>query len=369
MVPSLRDLPCPATTGWWRVPTMVTGLTLASQVAAIGQPSPVPVDSGLTAVPGVRVGHHTLTERTTGCTVVVVEAGAVAGGAVLGGAPGTRETDLLSSINTIQRAHAVVLAGGSAFGLDAATGVVRYLEERGIGFDVGVAKVPIVPAAILFDLAVGGDPSVRPTADCGYRAAASAHTGAVLEGNVGAGAGATVGKLAGYERAMKGGVGTAAFHLAGGAIVAALVAVNAAGDVIDPASGAVIAGVRTPDGRRLADVRTLVRSGALTRNAGPAHNTTIGVVATNASLTKSEANRVAQMAHAGLARAITPIHTPVDGDAIFVLATGTLDAPVDVLILGALAADAVAEAVVRGVRAAASIPGFPAARDLVGPPR
>jgi L-aminopeptidase/D-esterase-like protein len=318
---------------------------------------------GLTAVDGIKVGHDTLTQRPTGCTVVLVERGAVAGVDVRGSAPGTRETDLLNPINTVEQVHAIVLSGGSAFGLDAASGVMRYLEERGIGFDTGVARVPIVPAAVLFDLGVGNDPKVRPTAESGYRAAASATSGPVAEGNVGAGAGATVGKLAGRDRAMKGGIGTASLTLPDGLIVAALVAVNAAGDVIDPATGKVIAGVRTPDGRGLADVRLLLRSGLVTAGR-PGENTTIGVVATNARLTKAQATKVAQMAHDGLARAISPVHTPIDGDTIFALATGARGEPADVLTIGALGADAMAEAVVRAVRAATGIPGFPAARDL-----
>ena len=318
---------------------------------------------GLTAVEGVKVGHETLAARPTGCTVVLAERGAVAGVDVRGSAPGTRETDLLDPVNTVDQVHAIVLTGGSAFGLDAASGVMRLLEERGIGFETGAGRVPIVPAAVLFDLNVGNDPRVRPGADCGYRAAAAASPGPVAEGNVGAGAGATVGKLAGRERAMKGGVGSAAIALPDGLIVAALVVVNAAGDVIDPATGQVVAGARAEDGRSLADVRRLMRAGLATADR-PGENTTLGVVATNARLTKAQAAKVAQMAHDGLARAISPVHTPIDGDTIFALATGTRVEPASVLTVGALAADAVAEAVVRAVRAAASIPGYPAARDL-----
>jgi L-aminopeptidase/D-esterase-like protein len=322
--------------------------------------------AGLTAVAGVKVGHHTMLERPTGCTVVLTEAGAVGAVDVRGGAPGTRETDLLDPSNLVERVHAVVLAGGSAFGLDAAGGVVRYLEERGVGFDAGVARVPIVPAAILFDLPVGGDPRIRPTAECGYQAAKSASAGPVAEGNVGAGAGATVGKLLGRDRAMKGGVGSAALA-AGDLVVAALVAVNAAGDVVDPETGAVVAGVRTGDGRGLVDVRTLIRSGALLRPPAPAkghEHTTLGVVATSAALGKAQARKVAQMAHDGLARAVHPAHLPVDGDTLFVLATGASGPGADVGIVGAMAADVVAQAVVRAVRAATGIPGYPAARDL-----
>ena len=318
---------------------------------------------GLTAVVGLKVGHYTLAERPTGCTVVLAEAGAVGGVDVRGGAPGTRETDLLDPVNMVEKVHAIVLAGGSAFGLDAATGTMRWLEEKGIGFDVGVAKVPIVPAAILFDLGVG-DAKVRPTADCGYKAAAAATDGPVAEGNVGAGAGATIGKLGGPGRAMKAGIGSAAITLPDGLTVAALVAVNAVGDVIDPATGRVVAGVRTPDGSALADARTIIRAGSFGRPPRPAENTTIGVVATNAKLTKAQATKVAQMAHDGFARAISPSHTPGDGDTIFALATGTLPGDGDVMLLGTLAAEVMADAVLRAAREATGIPGYPAARDL-----
>jgi L-aminopeptidase/D-esterase-like protein len=318
---------------------------------------------GLTAVAGLKVGHHTLAERPTGCTVVLAEQGAVAGVDVRGSAPGTRETDLLNPINTVQKVHAILLAGGSAYGLDAASGVMRYLEEHGIGYDVGVAKVPIVPAAILLDLAVGGKPEVRPTADCGYRASAAASSGPVVEGNVGAGAGATVGKLAGPGRAMKSGLGSAALTLPGGLVVAALVAVNALGDVIDPATNQVVAGVRTEDGAGFADARVLVRSGRFVPPR-PGGATTLGVVATNARLTKTQATKMAQMAHDGLARVVYPVHTPYDGDTIFALATGEIDRDADLVTIGSLAADAVSEAVLRAVRAATGVPGYPAARDM-----
>jgi L-aminopeptidase/D-esterase-like protein len=318
---------------------------------------------GLTAVDGIKVGHETLAARPTGCTVVLVERGAVAGVDVRGSAPGTRETDLLNPINTVEQVHAIVLAGGSAFGLDAASGVMRFLEERGVGFETGSGRVPIVPAAVLFDLNVGNDPKIRPGADCGYRASAAASSGPVAEGNVGAGAGATVGKLAGRDRAMKSGIGSAAIVLPDGLIVAALVAVNSAGDVIDTASGQVLAGVRTEDGRGLADVRRLIRAGLVTSDH-PGESTTLGVVATNARLTKPQATKIAQMAHDGLARAVAPVHTPIDGDTIFALATGGRAEPANVLTIGALAADAVAEAVVRAVRAARGIAGYPAVRDL-----
>jgi L-aminopeptidase/D-esterase-like protein len=349
--------------------------SVARSVTTIAVVSAVCISTGplaarqgsLTSVPGIMVGHVTLAERPTGCTVVLVESGAIGGVDVRGAAPGTRETDLLDPVNTVQQVHAVVLSGGSAFGLAVADGVMRFLEERQIGFDVGVTHVPIVPAAILFDLGVGGDPSVRPTAECGYRAAASATAGPVAEGNVGAGAGATVGKLLGSGRAMKGGVGSAARILENGLVVAALVAVNALGDVIDPETGSVVAGARTADGSGLIDVRTLIRSGRIGRGGlGGGRSTTLAVVATNARLDKAQTNKVAQMAHDGLARAIYPVHTPADGDAVFALATGGYEGPGGVLLVGSLAADVVAEAIVRAVRAAEGIPGYPAVRDLAG---
>jgi L-aminopeptidase/D-esterase-like protein len=323
--------------------------------------------TGLTAIAGIKVGHHTLAARPTGCTVILAESGAVAGVDVRGSAPGTRETDLLNPLNLVDRVHAIVLAGGSAFGLDAASGVMRYLDERNIGFLTPYGVVPIVPAAILFDLGVG-DPKVRPGADCGYAAASSASSGPIAEGSVGAGAGATVGKLHGMAHAMKGGIGTAALTLPNGLTVAALVAVNAYGDVIDPATSRVVAGVRTEDGRGLADARVLLRAGASLKNP-IGQNSTIGVVVTNARLTKTQATKVAQMAHDGLARAITPIHTQSDGDTLFALATGALALDADVSVVGALAAEAVADAVLRAVRQATSLPGLPAVRDLQAPPR
>lgn len=320
-------------------------------------------ERGLTAVDGIKVGHFTLSQRPTGCTVILTEKGAVGGVDVRGAAPGTRETDLLDPVNTVSVVHGIVLSGGSAFGLDAATGTMRYLEEKGVGFDVGVAKVPIVPSAILFDLGVG-DARIRPNAECGYKAAQAATNAPVQEGSIGAGAGATVGKLMGAARAMKGGVGSASITLPDGLTVAALVAVNAVGDVIDPATGAVIAGVRNADGKTFADARRLVRSGALQRPAAIGRNTTIGVVATNARLTKAQATKIAQMAHDGLARAISPVHTMSDGDTMFSLATGTLNQAPDMLTIGALAADVVAEAIVRAVKQATGVPNYPAVRDL-----
>lgn len=326
-------------------------------------------EKGLTAVPGIRVGHFTLTERPTGCTVVVVEKGAVGAVDVRGGAPATRETDLLRSENTVQEVHAVLLTGGSAYGLDAAGGVMRYLEERNVGFPVGVGVVPIVVGAALFDLSVGGKPTIRPTAECGYQAAKVATTGPVEEGNVGAGAGSTVGKTAGGMGAMKGGIGTASIELPNGLIVSALVAVNAVGDIVDPATGKIIAGVRGADGK-LADVRKLLRDGSLVGDplTSARQNTTIGVIATNATLDQAQATRVAVMGHDGMARTIVPSHTPSDGDALFVLATGDLEGAVNVGIVGALAAEVVAEAILRGVRAARGLDGLPSAADLAKEP-
>lgn len=337
----------------------------------MAQEMPNVTGTGITAVDGLALGHFTLAERPTGCTVVLAEEGAVAGVDVRGGAPGTREIALLDPVNRVREVHAVVLSGGSAFGLDAASGVVRYLEERGIGYSVGEHVVPIVAGAILFDLGVG-DGSIRPGPACGYEAASAASAAAPAEGSVGAGAGATVGKLRGRGRAMKGGIGTASITLEDGLTVAAVVAVNAIGDVIDPATGQIVAGVRTEDGTGFADARRLLReaggSGAGERGTGAddasVENTTIGIVATNAALTKSEITKVAQMAHDGLARAIYPAHTPRDGDTLFGLATGAHADEVGLTRIGALAADMVAEAILRAVRTATGLPGLPSVTDM-----
>ena len=329
--------------------------------------------AGITAVEGLTLGHFTLAERPTGCTVVLAEDGAVGGVDVRGGAPGTREIALLDPVNSVREVHAIVLSGGSAFGLDAAAGVVRYLEERGVGYEVAGYVVPIVAGAILFDLGVGNG-SIRPGPACGYEAASAASAGVSAEGSVGAGAGATVGKLRGRGRAMKGGVGNASITLDDGLTVAAVVAVNAVGDVIDPATGEVVAGVRTEDGTGFADARLLLREGEVAGAGGPGvegpgvgENTTIGVVATNAALTKAEITKVAQMAHDGLARAVYPAHTPRDGDTLFGLATGTHGDDADLSRIGALAADMVAEAILRAVRTATGLPGLPAVADLPHP--
>lgn len=346
------------------------GAIVVAQGRAVATPAPAAARAtvkGITAVSGISVGHHTLTERPTGCTVILVDGeGAVGGVAQRGGAPGTRETDLLDPQSMVDKVNAIVLSGGSAYGLDAAQGVMRYLEERKIGWKVGAAGVvPIVPAAILFDLGFGGDSKIRPTADCGYKAATSATAGTVAEGNIGAGAGATVGKMGGAGRAMKGGIGTASVTLPNGLTVAAIAAVNAVGDIVDPATGQVVAGVRTADGTALADVRTLLMNGALDSGASPrpGGNTTIAVVATNARMSKSDVNRVALMADDGLARAIRPSHTTGDGDTVFALATGQWG-PASSTTVGALAAEVLAEAIVRAVVQAKALGGLPAARDL-----
>ncbi len=345
----------------------IIAVALAWSGSALSGQQTKPLNTTITALPGIKVGHFTTQGRPTGCTVVLTEAGATGGVDVRGAAPGTRETDLLDPINSVEKVHAIVLAGGSAFGLDAASGVMRFLDEKDIGFKVtshGVpVSVPIVPAAVLIDLGVGGSAKIRPDADCGYRAATTATSAPVTEGSVGAGAGATVGKSAGFQRAMKGGLGTASIQMPDGLVVAAIVAVNALGDVIDPGTGRVVAGVRTPDGRGLADARVLLRQG-LTEPPSVGGNTTIGVVATNRALTKAQATKIAQMAHDGYARTIFPIHTPADGDTVFALSTGTDRAAADVTSIGALAADVMADAVRRAVTQATGLPGYPAVRDL-----
>ena len=338
------------------VVTACAGTTVARQTG--------PDPRGITAVEGITVGSITLSERPTGCTAILVDgAGAVGGVSQRGGAPGTRETDLLDPSNLVDKVNAVVLAGGSAFGLDAATGTVRWLEEHNRGWDVRIAKVPIVPAAILFDLPVGANPKVRPTADCGYRAAAAATAGPVQEGSIGAGAGATVGKSGGAGRAMKAGLGSYAIALPNGLVVGAIVAVNAVGDIIDPDTGKVVAGVRNADGT-LADARQILRNGTAGQPPRPGENTTIGVVATNATLTKAEAHRMALMADDGFARAIFPSHTMGDGDTVFSLATGTWTGQANITQIGALAADVMARAIVRAATEATGLPNIPAVRDL-----
>lgn len=277
----------------------------------------------ITDIKGVLAGHATDERGRTGCTVVIFKEGAVAGADVRGGAPGTRETDLMRPGNTVEKVHAILLAGGSAFGLDAASGVMRWLEERGVGFDAHVAKVPIVPAAVLFDLGVG-DPKARPDAAMGYAACDAASDGELAGGAVGAGTGATVGKLLGAMFAMQGGVGTASMKTYGGATVAAVVAVNALGDVVDYTDNRILAGVRLPTGD-FPGAQAILASGKMPDIAGGA-NTTIGIVATDAALTKVQANRLATIAHDGLAWSIRPVHTALDGDTLFVASYGDMEA-------------------------------------------
>ncbi len=329
--------------------------------AMLALPAPAPPNATLTAVPGVKVGHYTLSERPTGCTVVLLEAGATAGVDVRGAAPATRDTDLLRPEKMVQQIFGIALSGGSLFGLSSVDGVLRYLEEQRVGITFGGMHIPVVPGASIFDLGVGRA-SIRPTADCGYRAAQAATDAPVVEGSVGAGAGATLGKLGGMNRAMKSGVGSAAIVLPDGLIVAALVIANPLGDVIDPNTATVVAGVRTVDGRGLADARALVRAGG--PRPAPGGNSTIGVVATNATLTKAQATYLAQTTDDGYARAIWPVHTQVDGDTIFAVATGSKPGDVDLTRLGAVAADVMATAVVRAATQARGLPNLPAVRDL-----
>lgn len=331
--------------------------------------SPLPYPGAITDVAGIEVGHDSDTRRPTGCTVVLARAGAVGGVDVRGAAPGTRETDLLAPGNLVQQVHAVLLAGGSAWGLDAAGGVMRWLEEQGIGLDTGHGLVPIVPAAVIFDLGVGAG-RIRPDAEAGYRACTAARREAPAQGNVGAGSGALVGKLLGAERAMKGGVGTASVTAAGHT-VGALIVCNAVGDVLDPASGRLLAGARSADGRTLQDTRQALLQGLQARHALAGHNTTIGVIATDAVLDKAQAQRLAQVAHDGLARSINPVHTQLDGDTLFALGTGTSGRPADMLLLATLAAEATARAVVNAVHAARGLSvgtqHWPACTELIQP--
>ena len=320
------------------------------------------MNNTLTAITGLRVGHWTNLKGITGCTVILCPEGAVAGVDVRGGAPGTRETALLHPLCMVDNVHAILLGGGSAFGLAAADGVMRWLEERGHGFDVGVARVPIVPAAILFDLPIG-DPKCRPDAAAGYAACQAASAEPVQQGSVGAGTGACVGKLFGLLNSTKGGIGTASLTFADGVTVGALVAVNAFGDVRDPSTGGILAGARKPGSHDFADtVRTLMSAGTGDFRRFAGRNTTIGVVATNARLTKTEANKMAQMAHNGFARAISPVHTMGDGDVIFALSHGEKQGNVN--LIGELAANVMAQAIVNAVNAATTLGGVLSLREL-----
>jgi len=311
----------------------------------------------ITAISGLRVGHWTDRRAATGCTVILCEGGAVAAVDVRGGAPGTRETDLLRPGNLVERVHAVLLSGGSAFGLDAAAGVMRYLEEQGVGFPTPGGLVPIVVGAVLYDLSIG-HPDVRPDAAAGYAACRAAKGGRISQGSVGAGSGATVGKALGMGRAVKGGIGTASEGAAGDIIVGALVAVNCFGEVVDPDSSRILAGPRDEKGGFLSTLDILRRRPA-SALAGGFTNSTIGVVATNARLNREQAYRLAVMAHDGLSRAVRPAHTLVDGDVFFSLATGATEAAADPIALGALAARAVERAIVRAVTEARGLAGVP----------
>ena len=315
----------------------------------------------LTAIQGFQVGHGTDEAGCTGCTVILCPEGTVGGVDIRGSATGTREMDALSPMHLVPHIHAVILAGGSAFGLDAAGGVMRYLEERGVGFDVQVTRIPIVPAAILFDLRLG-DSRARPDAGMAYKACHEATAGPIREGSVGAGTGATVGKLYGLDQAMKSGLGTAGVTLSGGLQVAALVVVNAFGDVRDPTTGGLLAGARTaPESREFADTSASIRRGVLPR--GFRHeNTTLAVVATNARMTKAQATKMAQLAQHGMVRTVSPVHTTLDGDLVIGLATGEGEG--DLNAVGLAAADVVAEAILRAVKTARSLGGIPTWRDL-----
>ena len=327
--------------------------------------------NAITDISGLRVGHAQDEQAMTGCTVVLCEDGSIGGVDQRGGAPGTRETDAMHPMHLVSEVHGVVLAGGSAFGLDAATGAVRFLEERGVGFDVRVARVPIVPAAILFDLGIGNS-DVRPDAEMGYQACLNASTDPPAEGNIGAGTGATVGKILGLAGAMKTGIGTASLEIGSGVIVGAIVAVNVFGDVIDPKTGQIVAGARVVQkgpikigkGPYFADTLCVMESliGRTVLGFSARENTAIGIVATNAKLNKEQINKVAQMAQDGLARTVRPAHTMLDGDTIFALATG--DKKADVNIVGTFGAEVFAQAVLRAVWKAESAAGLPCAAEV-----
>jgi len=313
---------------------------------------------GLTDIPGILVGHASDYDGLTGCTAVMCEGGAAAGGDIRGAATGTEEWDLLHPHHLTERIHAVVFAGGSAFGLEAASGVRRYLEHRGVGFETGAAKVPLVPAAILYDLGIG-KASSRPTREMGEAAAAAATDKAVAEGAVGAGTGATVGKLLGMRQAMKSGIGSWTVELGGrykGVLVSALAAVNAVGDVCDPATGKIVAGARkAPDSMEFVDSLRVMKAG--TASGLSRTNTTLVVVATNAQLTKVQVGKLAEFGSQGVARTIRPVNTMSDGDVTVALSEGRMSAPIDAL--GVAAAEAVAESILRAVRLAPSLGGLP----------
>ena len=317
--------------------------------------------NAITDIPGIEVGHYTDIEAVTGCTVILCKTGATAGVDIRGSAPGTRETDLLRPMNLVEKIHAILLSGGSAFGLDAAAGVMRYLEERGFGHQTSTCKVPIVSAAILFDLNTGNS-KIRPGAEEGYKACLAATCQEVSEGCVGAGTGATVGKTLGIDRATKSGLGTASLEIVDGIIVAALMVVNAIGDVIDPETHKIMAGPRHSQKKSFLNSIELMKQGRI-EESPLLSNTTLGVVATNASLNKEQVNKVAQMAQDGIARAINPSHTMHDGDTIFVLSLGEKTG--DVSVIGSLAAEVVSTAIIRAVLQAKAVAGIPAAKDMI----
>jgi L-aminopeptidase/D-esterase-like protein len=310
------------------------------------------------------VGHAHSAKGATGCTVILCPPETTGGLDVRGSAAGTRQTDSLDPHHFVDEVHAVFLSGGSAFGLDASGGAMKFLEEKGIGYPTSAARVPIVPTAIIYDLGFGTG-GVRPDQEMGYQACCNSRSGKVEEGSVGAGTGATVGKLLGIQWATKGGVGTSSVSLANGATVGALVVVNAFGDVIDPAEGGkIIAGARDPkDPARFIDSASRMKEGLAPKRHTSFQHTTLGAVATNAQLTKRQAIKVAQMAHVGLARTIAPIHSTVDGDLIFALAAGSIQ--VDVNTVGLLAAEAVAAAVIRAIQMADGLGRLPAYKDLL----
>lgn len=311
-------------------------------------------------IEGIKIGNAQNINGPTGCTVIICEEGASAGVDVRGGSPGTRETDLLDPVNFVDKIHAVVLAGGSAFGLDAASGVMQYLEEKNIGFDVTVTKVPIVCSAVLFDLVIG-DHKIRPDKAMGYEACKNAELNQCKEGNIGAGTGATVGKILGPENSMKGGLGCYALQV-GELKVGAIIAVNCLGDVIDPSTGKIIAGVLDKDKKIFADTEKIMISQYDEKKNLFSGNTTIGVVVTNAKFSKSEMNKIASMAHNGYGRSMRPAHSIFDGDTIFTMATGMVEA--DINVVGLLAARVVEQAVVRAVKNAEGILGYKAYRDV-----
>lgn len=317
----------------------------------------------ITDVPGLKVGHAHDLDALTGCTVVLCEEGAVGGVDVRGGAPGTRDLEPLESPRLVERVHAIVLTGGSAFGLACCEGVMHYLEERGVGFDVGVTKVPIVAGAVIFDLWLG-NPKVRPDAGMGYRACELASSEEKRHGNVGAGMGATVGKLYGPRSAMKAGLGMSSVKLSCGATAGALAVVNAFGDVVDFCTGKILAGSRRPGTAELVDTAKALMEGERPPGFRPGQNTTLVVVATDARLTKEGAIKLAQLAHSGMAKSISPAHTMFDGDVAFCLSTGEVKA--DLVALGAAVERAVCEAIVDAAKSAEGVAGLPAWREIFG---